>query len=63
MRPGAKPKYQCTVKVYGDDGTRLETQESRRFGLRAIYLSMTNAEKEQCRQDMDEIDAKEKSNG
>lgn len=58
MRPGAKPKYQCTVKVYSDEGMRLETQGTRSFGLRAIYLSMTEAEKKECRLVMDEIDKK-----
>lgn len=63
MRPGQKPKYQCTVKVYSEGGTRLETQGTRVFGMRAIYLSMSEAEKKECREIMDLIDGKESENG
>lgn len=60
MATARNPKYKCTVKVYSDEGMKLETQGTRSFGMRAIYLSMTAAEKKECREIMDLIDAKEK---
>jgi hypothetical protein len=57
------PKYQATVKVYNDRGTRMEAQGTRVFGARTIYLMMSADERKEHRDQMDALDAEEKGNG
>lgn len=60
---GAKRKFDATVKVYSVGGVKIQTQGSRQFGFKAIYLMMEKDERAQARQMLDTIDQEGGKNG